>query len=227
LDIVLIPGFSSLKGEERLKLLIEEIKKEFPKAKVIVTNYLEKYGRLNILRAGRKSIIEYATICKGIIEKERTSGPLGIIGYSLGGLITRVLIETMGIHPEVAILVGTPNWGIKLSWWEKWILKMIKRPVIEEMKENSKFLQEINENYRKIKPRDLVFYYLIIGTIDKRVPMESADGRGIRRWGLFGRKFYIWANHSGLIPKQLTSERNAIEKIIEILKWEIQRGRIF
>jgi len=212
LNIVIIHGFSSLKGEERLKLLIEEIKKELPKAKIIVPNYQEGYSRPKI-RAGRKTVIEYAKICKDIIEKERLNEELlVIIAYSFGGLIARELTEEMQIQAKAVILVGTPNKGIKLSWWERLLLKIFKRPFIEDMMPESKFLVELNENYEKNRPR--INYYLIAGEEDNRVPQNSAIGIEARE------RIILPIDHSGLIPRKYTGRPNAIWDIIKILKKE-------
>jgi hypothetical protein len=174
-----------------------------------------------ILTAGKKSVLEYARICKGIILKQKVNGPIFIIGYSLGGLITRVLVEMLQIDAQAVILVGTPNKGIKLNCWEKlilWgklILKILKRPAIEEMLPNSQFLRKLNENYPKLQLKTK--YYLIAGQKDKRVPLNSA-------LGIEGKKIIIpQCDHSGLIPKKPTSKPNAIGAIINILKEEVLR----
>ena len=215
LNAVIVHGFSSQRGEKRLKLLIEKIKKEFPKDKIIIPNYLEKYRKPVILAAGKKSILEYAKICKNIIEKERVEGPIIIIGYSLGGILGRVLIEKMGINAQAIILVGTPNEGIKLNRWEKTLVKMLKRPIIEEVLPDSQFLTNLNERYEKLRLQTK--YYLLAGTKDKRVPVWSAlGGEIIRSDGTFIGS----TDHSGLIPRKPKSEPNAIDIIIQILKEE-------
>jgi hypothetical protein len=212
---VIIHGFSSLPAEKRLKLLIKKIKDEFPKAKIIVPNYLEKYQRPAIFTAGKKSIWEYAEDCKRIIEKEKREGPLFIVAFSLGGLIARVDVEQKGIEAHAVILVGTPNKGIKLNRWEKLILKIFKRPAIEETLPNSQFLRKLNEDYSKLQLKTK--YYLLAGSKDKRVPIWSALGiEFIKSDGTFIGS----TDHSGLIPKEPKSTPNAIDIIIQILKSE-------
>lgn len=213
MDIVLIHGFSSLRGEERLKLLIEEIKKELPKAKIIVPNYLERYGRFAKIRAGRKKIADYAGLCWATIEKETSGEPLILIGYSMGGLIARVLVEKVGIQAKAVILVGTPNRGIKLSRWEKLLLKIVRRPLIEDAKEHSKFLRELNENYKKLSIKTK--YYLIAGWQDKRVPPSSVHAIEAKK-----HITLLGVDHSGLIPRKYIW--GAIHPIIEILKKEAE-----
>ena len=215
LNVVIVHGFSSQRGEKRLKLLIEKIKKELPGAKIIIPNYLERYSRLGVITAGKKSITEYAAICKNIILKKKGEGPLFLIGYSLGGLIARVLIERMGISAQAIILVGTPNEGTKLNRWEKTLVKMLKRPIIEEVLPDSQFLTNLNERYEKLRLQTK--YYLLAGTKDKRVPVWSAlGGEIIRSDGTFIGS----TDHSGLIPRKPKSEPNAIDIIIQILKEE-------
>jgi pimeloyl-ACP methyl ester carboxylesterase len=212
---VIIHGFSSLPAEKRLKLLIEKIKEEFTRAKIVCPDYLEKYQKPAIFTAGKRSIYEYATLCKEIIEKEKIKGPIFIIGYSLGGLIARVLVEMMEIDAQAIILVGTPNKGIKLNRWEKLILMMFKRPTIEEMLPNSQFLRKLNEDYAKLQLKTR--YYLLASSEDKRVPIWSALGiEFIKSEGTFIGS----TNHSGLIPKELKSPPTAIDIIIQILKRE-------
>ena len=214
-NVVIIHGFSSLPVEKRLKLLIEKIKEEFPKAKIICPDYLEKYQKPVVLTAGKKSILEYAKICKEIILKQKVNGPVFIIGYSLGGLLARVLVETMEINAQAIILVGTPNKGIKLNRWEKLILKILKRPAIQEMLPNSQFLKKLNEDYSRLQLKTK--YYLLAGSEDKRVPIWSALGiEFIKSEGTFIGS----TNHSGLIHKELKSPPTAIDIIIQILKRE-------
>jgi len=214
-NVVIIPGFSSLRGKERLKLLIKKLKDEFPKAKIVCPDYLEKYQKPVVLTAGKKSILEYAKICKEIILRQKVNGPIFIIGYSLGGLLARVLVETMEINAQTIILVGTPNKGIKLNRWEKLILKILKRPAIQEMLPNSQFLKKLNEDYSRLQLKTK--YYLLAGSKDKRVPIWSALGiEFIKSEGTFIGS----TNHSGLIPKELKSPPTAIDIIIQILKRE-------
>ena len=217
MNIVLIHGFSSLPAKERLKLLIEKIAKELPGVTIIVPNYLERYSRLGIITAGKKSITEYAIICKSIIETKKGKGPLILVGYSLGGLVARVLVEKMKINAQAVILVGTPNMGVKLNRWEKLLIKIIKRPTIEEMLPNSEFLKNLNENYEKLWLQTR--YYLLAGTKDKRVPLESALAKIILSEG----EAIGTTNHSGLIPKKPKKNKlkpDAIDIIIKILRKE-------
>ena len=212
---MIIHGFSSLRGEERLKLLVEKIKKELPEEKIIIPNYLECYSKLGIIMAGKKSIDEYADIFKKIIEREKTNEPLLLIGYSLGGLITRVLVEKLGVNARAIILVGTPNKGVKLNRWEKLLGNMLKRPIVEEMLPDSQFLNNLNENYEKLTLQTR--YYLLAGSKDKRVPPWSALGTEfIKSSGIFIGS----TDHSGLVPKKSKSTPTAIDVIIQILKKE-------
>ena len=214
MNIVLIHGFSSLPAKERLKLLIEKVKKEFPEAKIIIPNYLEKYQRPLILNNGKKNILEYAKICKDIIEKEKVPGPIFIVGYSLGGILARISVEKLGINTQALILIGTPNQGIRLNFWEKAFLKLTKRQVIEEILPNSKFLRELNENYQRLNLQTR--YYLLTGENDKRVSLWSALGiEFIKSSG----SFIGSTDHSGLIPQKPKSE-SALDIIIQILKKE-------
>lgn len=218
MNIVIIHGFSSLKAEERLKLLVEKIvhelpiSEQIPQLTIILLNYLESYGRFGKMKSGKKSITEYATICKSVIEKKEK--PLFLIGYSLGGLITRVLIEKMEISVQAAILVGAPNKGIKLTCRERLLLKMLKKPAIEQMLPDSQFLQELNNNYHKLQKR----YYLIAGDKDEKVSIYSALAtETLQSQGTFT----VPTDHAGLIPEKLKStESSAIDIIIQILRQE-------
>lgn len=212
MEIVLIHGVSSLPGEERLKLLIKKMKKEFPRAKIIVPNYLGKYPKLSFLWR-QSSLCDYTAFCMTKITSERSGWPRILIGYSFGGVIARLLEERLNFQARAVILVGTPNKGIKLSLWEKVFLKiLLSKLSIEEVEENSWFLRKLNEAYQRWSPS--ARYYLIAGKYDKRVPIESA--LGIKSY----KNIVIDTDHSGLIPRKPTSKPNAIGAIIEILKEE-------
>ena len=207
---MIIHGFSSLPVEKRLKLLIEKIKDEFPEVKIIAPNYLEHYGKFGI-QAGRLDIFHYALVCRNKIRDEIIDGPIIFIGYSMGALIARMLVEQFRIEAKAVILVGGPNQGIKLSFWEKLFTKNIL--CVKDMKKDSPLLRSLNLAYEDNKPT--ARYYLIAGEKDKRVPLNSA-------LGIEGKKIIIpQCDHSGLIPKKPTSKPNAIGAIINILKEEV------
>lgn len=203
--IIVIGGFSST-GGERIASLVEAIRREsFPGIEVLAPNYFEIYGRLGkFLR--KKTISEYARNIK--LEE-----PIElVIGYSMGGIILRYLVEKMKFPTKAVILVGTPNRGIKLSRWEKHLLKLVKVPCIRDIEENSEFLKELSIP-------DSENYYFIGSDKDEKVDIESAIPIPIRKEG----KFYVLhCNHSGLIPKGGKVENSAIPIIIDILRKEIQ-----
>jgi triacylglycerol esterase/lipase EstA (alpha/beta hydrolase family) len=213
---VLIHGFSYQRGEERLKLLIEEIKKELPEAKIIVPNYLETYSRMKFLLAGKKSVSEYAEI---IFEKikNKIEKPIILVCFSFGGLIGRDLVEKKKVPAKALILVGTPNKGVRFSLKEKLLaivfIKIFKRPCLEDVRAESKFLQELNESYKRKKPETR--YYLIAGKKDKVVPLDSATGIEAQETILIP-----FVSHSDLIPRKYIGKPTAIWEIIKILKKE-------
>jgi len=216
--IVLIEGFSSIRGKERLRVLAEEIRKQFPGAgiEIFIPHYFERYGRIGRYFR-KKTIPEYANIVGRMIEFGTSSKSVILIGYSMGGLIARYLVEKMEFPAKTVILIGTPNKGIKLSRWEKLFLKIISVPCIEDMKENSKFL-------RRLGIKSLPNYYWLGSDRDERVPLSSSipseiryNTRGYAGLGVFS------TDHSGLIPKTpKTSKDSAIPAIIKILKKEIK-----
>lgn len=211
--IVLVGGFSGLKQKQRLKMLTDEIKKEFPEVKVWIPEYFEKYGRIGkYLR--RKTISEYAAVVK---EKIGTfEEPPILIGYSMGGLICRYLVEKMDFPAKLVILVGTPNKGIRLSWFEKLLLKRIKIPCLEDMREKSNFLQILGI-------KSMPNYYWIGSDHDERVSWNSSIPSEIR----YNTRGYagmagVSTGHSALIPKEDKNiESSAIPAIIKILKRKI------
>ena len=144
--------------------------------------------------------------------------PTILIGYSMGGLIARTLVERLEIRAQAVVLVGTPNKGIKLSWWEKLLLRIFKKPCVRGMLPESPGLQHLNKEYiEEYKEKKLVTrYYLIAGKEDKKVPLNSAMGIIDAQGSII-----LSTDHSGLIPRKPTSKPNAIGEIIKILKKEI------
>ena len=216
--VVLIEGFSSTRGKKRFQVLVDEIKREFPGIEILIPEYFEGYGRIGQFFR-KKTISEYAATVKKRIEKEvrEKDKSFVLIGYSMGGLIVRYLVEKMEFPAKTVILIGTPNKGIKLSWWEKLLLKIINIPCIEDMKENSEFL-------RTLQIKSLPNYYWLGSDRDKRVPFNSSIPIEIR----YNTKRYrglevLSTDHSGLIPMTpKKSKDSAIPAIIRILKKEIK-----
>jgi hypothetical protein len=212
INIVIVHGFSSLPAEKRLKLLIEKIKEELPQTKLIVPNYLESYGMFAKIFAGRKRIFQHSLSCWRKIKDQIGSGPRIFIGYSLGGLIVRMLIEKFSVEAKAAILVGCPNRGIKFSFWEEMFVNLLNLRCAKEMKEGSAFLESLGY---KVEKR----YYLIAGENDAIVPVNSAlglEGELIKKISIPG------CSHSELIPEKITFRPCAIETIINILKEEVK-----
>jgi len=210
-------GFS-LRGKERLKELKKVIKKQFPETEIVEPEYFERYKRG--LFFVKKSIPNYAAVVLDMIGE--IDDDTIFVGYSSGGLIVRWMVEELGVSAKAVILVGTPNKGIKISWWEKIIQRIIRVPCVEDMKDNSEFLQRLNKGLNSL-PRN---YYYLGGRHDKRVPLESSLPEEILR----DTKRYVgaeifWTDHSGLIPKASKgkiSVISAIPAIIRILKKEIE-----
>jgi len=221
--IVLVEGFSSTRGKERLEVLAEEIKREFPEAKIVIPEYFERYGKIGKFFR-RKTIQEYSQRVYEEIAfelRKETAPQIILIGYSMGGLICRYLVEKKKFLARTVILVGTPNKGIiSLSLKERLLLKILKVSCVEEMKENSQFLRDLN---RGPIPTN---YYLIGSKKDERIPLWSAIpleifGESIRSRGIK----VLDTDHSGLIPfipkTRKEIENSAIPKIIEIIRKEV------
>ena len=203
-------GFS-LRGKERMEVLRKEIKKYFPDAEIVESEYFERYkwGLFSI----KKTIPEYASVVRDKIGE--TGDDTIFVGYSLGGLIVRWMVEKMGVLAKAVILVGTPNKGINLSLKEKVLLQIIEIPCIEEMKEDSLFLKSLN---RDVMP---ISYYYFGGRIDKRVPLELSMPWNVQQPS-YARSEIIDADHSGLIPKNRKDiGSSAIPTILKILEKEI------
>ena len=144
-----------------------------------------------------------------------TGGDTIFVGYSLGGLIVRWMVEKMGVLAKAVILVGTSNKGIKLSLKEKALLQIIEIPCTEEMKEDSSFLKVLNRNVTPIS------YYYLGGRIDKRILPELFMPWNVQQ-PRYVRSEIIDVDHSGLIPeKREDIETSAIPAILKILKKEI------
>jgi len=205
MDVVIVGGFSST-GAPRLKTLEREIKKNFPKLKVHLPEYFERYGKIGqYLR--KFTIPEYAKIVDESLNFSLVDEPI-LIGYSMGGIITRFLVEKLGFEARAVILVGTPNQGVKLGWLEKKLLgKLFTLPCVKDMNPNSDFLYNLNSS--PVSER----YFFIGSDRDERVPIDSAIP--VRKEGKF---FILHTDHSGLIPKKLEMIPNsAVPVIIEIL----------
>lgn len=232
--IVLIEGFSSQRGMERLKILKETIEQEFPNAGVFTIEYFEKYGWLRKFFR-KKRIPEYTEVTAKdfkIIEGESKKiamilgkdFPLIIIGYSMGGLVSRHLIEKMGFRATAAILVGTPNKGIKINLWDKLLLKIFRTPCVKDMIENNEFLQELNKYHERQPP---IPYYLIGGSEDEIVPLESAlSVPWLTTEFSSDYTTMVETNHLGLIPTDREKiNGSAIPIIIKIIE-KLSAGKV-
>ncbi len=205
-------------GEQRFRLLIQEIFKSEKEVKVIVPEYLKKYK--HGLFSVRETIPQYAKVVQKMIKKDYDNETFILVGYSIGGLIVRYVVEKMGLPVKAVILIGTPNKGIKLRWWEKLLQGIIRTPCVEDMKRPSKFLCDI----LKVSPKN---YYHIIGTLDTRVPLNSSIpelAEYMKNGGRSGRVFALPCTHSRLIPKSKEYiENSAIPEIIKIIRKEIEK----
>ncbi|KAF5437683.1 tRNA A37 methylthiotransferase MiaB [Candidatus Methanophagaceae archaeon] len=182
----------SLRGKERMIVSGEIIKEKFPDAEIIAPKYFERYKRG--LFFIKKTIPEYAGAVWDITGE--TGGDTIIIGYSLGGLIARYMVERMNFPAKAVILVGTPNRGINLFLKEKLLLKIVKIPCIEEMRKGSEFIESFAE--RKPPPD----YYYLGGKYDKRVSLSSSAPLSIYALPRHKRSIIINTGHSGLIPEK-------------------------
>jgi hypothetical protein len=204
--IILIGGFSKSRPEERLTTLKEEIEKAFPEARIIIPDYFEEnsYGVIRQFLNRKRKISEYAAKVASEIPK---GGKPVLIGYSMGGIIARYLVENLGIQAKAVILVGTPNRGIKLKLWEKLLLKLLKVPCLEELMRIEKVLTDV-------KKVPIQKYYFIGGKRDKRVPTWSSVPLGEDKKG-----FIVDCGHSALIPKtQKDIKNSAIPIVLKILQ---------
>lgn len=217
MNIVLIEGFSATKGSKRLKVLADEIEERFPMEKVFTVEYFEKYGKIGkFLR--KKTIPNYADVVLSQIPKN-IFNPI-IIGYSMGGIIARYLVEKIRFQAREVILVGTPNKGIKLSTIER----LLPLPqCVKDIEENSNFLSNLNLNLTG-NAEKLFFknYYFIGSKSDKRVPLESSIPIRIA-----GKFFILDTTHSNLIPRTKSDiSESAVPVILEILQKTINNYKV-
>ena len=227
---MLIEGFSSIRGTERLRILVEEIKKEFPGIEIVIPKYFERYGKIKQYFR-KKTIPEYANIVRQyIIETTNSNEPIILIGYSMGAVIAIYLVERMDIPAKAVILVGCPLDGIKLSWWKRLLLKIVKIPSVENIRENSDFLELLNKNPSVFGwfRRD---YYWLAGKYDKLVPLKSSISWNIMEYPMrdagaenIGAEVFP-VDHYALIPMTNNSidiNISAVPTIIRILRREIE-----
>ncbi len=110
--IVLVHG---LCGYDRLSMLGRTVKDYFPG----IREKLEAAGnRVLIPRLSRiRGITIRAAELKRFIERCVPSGPVHLIGHSLGGLDSRYMIAKLGMAERVLSLttIGTPQWGTASS----------------------------------------------------------------------------------------------------------------
>jgi pimeloyl-ACP methyl ester carboxylesterase len=206
--IVLIGGFSKSRPEQRLRTLKEEVEKAFPEERIIIPDYFEKnsYGVIRQFLNRKRKISEYAAKVASESEIPKDEKPI-LIGYSMGGIIARYLVEKLKIQTKAVILVGTPNRGIKFKLWEKLLLKLLKVPCLEELMRIEKVLADV-------KKVPIQKYYFIGGKKDKRVPTWSSVPLGEdKKW------FVVDCGHSALIPKSRKDIKNsAIPIVLKILR---------
>lgn len=239
--IVLIEGFCSIRGSKRLKVLEGEIKKEFPEATVIVPEYFERYGWASSF--WRKThISDYARrVFSKIVEEtgadfmagfmvnstldsflgKETDGSIILIGYSMGGLVCRSLVERLSFPATAVILVGAPHKGIHYSIFRKLFLKIVRVPCLLQMERGSDFLRRLNES-------PMSRYYWIGGKRDKIVSIGSAIPEELLENKLKSYKGIeiVDTDHYSLIPvKNEDLKKSAIPAIIKILQKEIKGGK--
>lgn len=216
-----VPGFVPLKGGgDKFERWIEEIQKNLYGVEIKTIDYLQEatYGKkthhfLALIRERNSSIRDYAEKVAAGIDSENKN--MIIIGYSLGGVIVRYLVEKSIIQPPKAvILVGCPNKGIQLLFWEKLLRMIIEVKFAEELLAPHTILEDITTIMHKGYN-----YYFIIGLKDRRVPLESSIpeiAEYINKEGWYEKRVYA-ANcgHRGLI-----SEETA-RIIAEIIKKEL------
>lgn len=220
--VILVEGFSSQPGTERLELLARRIL-SLPDMEVIIPNYFERYGMLwQFFR--EKTIPQYAAVVYDKIyhltDPLHGFGKPILIGYSMGGLVSRYLVERMGLSVKATILVGTSIRGIKFSklpLWQRLMLKIRTPPCVKDMEEGSEFLKELNKN----PPGDN--YYYIVSGCDNLVPLSSILP-GVAE----EKKKVVPTDHSGLIPKsdkdKIDVSISAIPEIIKILQKEFAQS---
>jgi hypothetical protein len=214
-----LPGFSSKRGEERLAWLLVRLSLLFQilsiKSKLLVPLYLEKYRWPIWFFSGRKKIEEYSqTVLEKLKNQIPRNSTITLIGYSMGGLIVRYLVEKGDLSAlgkiERIILVGSPNQGIKLSFLKKLLSKRVI--CVRQMMPGSSFLNELNNV--SISRQN---YFLIGGSKDKLVPIESALGLpNVPE----DQKFILPLSHSELIPPYHIAyhrgKEGAVPKIIQL-----------
>lgn len=112
--IVLTPG---LWGFERISAFGHTVKDYFPG----IREQLEAAGNRVLIACVRptQSVVRRATDLKRFIESELPSGPLHLIGHSMGGLDARYLTAKLGMESRVLSVtsVGTPHRGTSFADW--------------------------------------------------------------------------------------------------------------
>jgi len=208
--IILIGGFSRTEPKKRLKVLKEEIEKLFPNTTAMIAEYFEEnsYGIIRQFIFRRKRIKEYAEKIASEILKDESD--YVIVGYSLGGIIARYMVEKLNFPANAIILIGTPNEGIRIKVWEKLLLKLFRTPCLKELIDQ-KFSLDIKVQGKK--------YYFIGSIKDKRVPVHSSVPVRNNKEEKNSKWFLLNCTHSNLIPKNRKNiEGSAIPIVLKILQ---------
>jgi len=197
LKIVLIEGLTSLDGRRKIREVVGRIEAEV-QTPIQIIEYVE-FVEHSVKKLKKSSgIEEYA---KEIIKNFNPNESLILIGYSMGGLVARWMVEKMGLEIKGLIFLAVPHRGINLSRREKVLLKLIGTVAcVKDMKQGSAFLKSLGN------PSSDECYYFFGATEDSRVALNSSlpiDN---------GRSVLVNAKHKDVADDQI------IRKIADIIR---------
>lgn len=103
---------------------------------------------------------QLAVFVKGI------GSPVDLVGFSMGGLVSRYYIQRMGgsNHVRKFITIGSPHYGTPVA-------ALSSRPASQQMRLNSQFTIELNSDAHTLLQHDVVSIWT---PFDLMVPMPSA-----------------------------------------------------
>lgn len=148
---------------------------------IVTPHYLDATGIFARFKSHRTAE-EYALSVEEAFLKMKQENPdakIYVLGYSLGGIIVRLLYNKGLFSEKNMILVGTPNRGIYFGFFKTSILKVLARlckvPILFQLLEGSEFIRHLNGYYNGIPQKA----HYISGEIDNWVPRDSSDPLGI------------------------------------------------
>ncbi|SEP79880.1 esterase/lipase family protein [Nitrosomonas ureae] len=131
-----------------------------------------------------QAIEDLAKSLRSIIENVSTEvQDIVLIGHSMGGLVVRkyLLEEIMAgrkLKVSKALLYAVPNRGAKIALLIRFLC-IHKNPHLWQLRQDSEFIMQLNDDWRRYKVNDEVDVITVVAGNDKWVNKESAEGHFI------------------------------------------------